>query len=205
MALESGFVMLKKTIMIFFSALFVVAVYLYFSKDETLLRENIKTQQVKAALVELKSFEYFKYQDSELVGTVAADHGHFFEPNLGELNGNVKTKRFTDKGIEYVNSESMTAIFEANSFQKLLKESTIRKAELIGFVEVAVKDHLLTTDYAEYIHKEQLIQSKRPVRVTAPNRVMSSDLGFEFDVQTEDLELIGSVSGVVESNAKARN
>ncbi len=76
------------------------------------------------------------------------------------------------------------------------QKTELDRAELTGFVEVGVKDHILTTDYAEYLHQEQLVRSLRPVRVEGLNRVFSGEEGFTYTLANEVLEMSGFIKGV---------
>ena len=71
----------------------------------------------------------------------------------------------------------------------------LERAELTGFVEVKIKDHLLTTDYAEYINEDKIVRSSHPVRVEGPGRVFVGDSGFVYNLATQILNMAGKVKG----------
>jgi len=60
-----------------------------------------------------------------------------------------------------------------------------------------VKDHVLTTDYAEYIAANRQVRSARPVRVEGQGRVFQGEEGFTYSLDGETLEMQGPVKGMV--------
>src|SRR5262249_53239600 len=125
--------------------------------------------------------------------------GHFYEPNIAELDGEVHGERLTPEGDrESVSAESATGYFKTTSLMKMMDQTAeLDRAELTGFVEVGVKDHLLTTDYAEYLNTERLVRSLRPVRVEGPGRVFMGDEGFTYSLESQVLTIPGPVRGDV--------
>ena len=57
----------------------------------------------------------------------------------------------------------------------------------------------MTTDYAEYQAKEEVVVSKRPVRVEGVGRVFTGEDGFVYDLSSQTLEILGHVEGMVKT------
>ena len=164
----------KKIIMGIFVFALGYAVYLFINRDLRFLREKMTDGQVKTPRVVLEDFVVYKYTGRKLDAQLTARLGHFFEPNQIELNGEIKGSRTTDKGTEIFSAEAMMAYFEADDINSMLGDAPLKLAELTGFVEVGVKEHLLTTDYAEYKAEKKVVASKRPVRVEGIGRVFTA-------------------------------
>jgi hypothetical protein len=82
------------------------------------------------------------------------------------------------------------------------QQADFDRIEVTGFVEVGLKDHLLSTDYAEYLNRDRIVRSVRPVRVEGPGRVFSGDDGFVYSFETETLEMPGRIKGTVHLDEK---
>jgi LPS export ABC transporter protein LptC len=190
----------KRLVIVGFLLCLAVAVYVYATRETRSLRENMGQQDTtKAPRVELEDFVFYRYDADELTSKASARLGHFFEPNIAELDGDVHGERQRDDGsIETIGAESAIAYFEATKLTSMLTQKTkLQRVELSGFVEATTQGHLLTTDYAEYIDETETVRSRRPVRVEGPNRVFSGDEGFTYSVPEASLTMLGTVKGVL--------
>jgi LPS export ABC transporter protein LptC len=193
----------KKLVIVGFLICCALAAYVFASREKKSLRDNLKKSDEREPRVVMEDFVMYRYAGDRLVGKLAARLGHFYEPNLIELDGEIRGERLTPEGIETAGAESATAYFKATSLTAMMREKTeLDRAEFTGFVEVGVKEHLLTTDYAEYLNDQRLIRSLRPVRVEGPGRIFSGDEGFTYSLVSQVLEMQGSVKGVVTLNEK---
>ncbi len=192
----------KKILIVVFSLTLAYATFLFINRDTRFLREKITRDQVKTPRVVLEDFKVFRYHDKDIKAQVSARLGHFFEPNLVELNGDIRGLRHTERGPETIGAEAVMAYFEADDIGSMLKEAPLQLAELTGFVEVGVRDHLLTTDYAEYKAADKVVASTRPVRVEGPGRVFTGEDGFNYDLDSQSLDILGHVEGIVRSQRK---
>ena len=179
-----------------------IAIYVFMTRDTTSLRKNLDKASAKEPRAVLEDFTVYRYEGNVLKSKLTARLGHFYEPNVVELDGEIRGERLTNEGDkETVGAESATAYFKATSLTKMLDQNQpteLDRAELTGFVEVGVKEHLLTTDYAEYINSEKLVRSLRPVRVEGPGRVFTGEDGFTYDLLTQVLDMQGQVKGDIE-------
>ena len=189
----------KKLVIIGFAISMFLAVYVFATRDTTSLKRNLDKASAKEPRAVLEDFTIFRYEDNILKSKLTARLGHFYEPNVVELDGEIRGERLTPEGDrETVGAESATAYFRATSLSKMMDQNQpteLDRAELTGFVEVGVKDHLLTTDYAEYINSEKLVRSLRPVRVEGPGRVFTGEDGFTYNLLTQVLDMQGQVKG----------
>jgi hypothetical protein len=179
------------------------------SREKHSLREYLGKASVKEPRAVLEDFTLFRYERDVLKAKLTARLGHFYEPNVVELDGEIRGERINAQGErETVGAESATAYFKAASLTKMLDQSQpteLDRAELTGFVEVGLKDHLLTTDYAEYINHDKLVRSLRPVRVEGPGRVFTGDDGFTYSLLTQVLDMQGQVKGDVTLDQPVEN
>lgn len=185
----------KKLIIVAFLASLGLALWIYLSRETKSLRENLSKRSQREPRLVLEDFTFYRYAGEALTGRLSARLGHFYEPNVVELDGEIKGERLTTDGKETVSAESATAYFKANTLTKMMEQTDLDRAELTGFVEVGVKEHTLSTDYAEYLAGEDLVRSLRPVRVQGLNRVFTGDEGFTYALTSETLQMFGRVKG----------
>jgi lipopolysaccharide export system protein LptC len=187
----------KKLVIIGFLVCCLLAMWVFWSREVKSLRETLN-KDVREPRVVLEDFVAFRYEGDAQVGKLTARLGHFFDPNVMELDGEVKAERQTGDGVETLSTESATAYFRAASVSAMMDEKTeLDRAELTGFVEVGMRDHLLSTDFAEYRDKDQTVRSTRPVRVEGPHRVFSGEEGFVYDLKKQALSMPGPIKGVI--------
>ena len=194
----------RKIVIAAFMVCFGIALYVFLNRDSRSLSENIDADVEREPRIVLEDFVVYRYQDEKVISKVTARLGHFFEPNQLEMDGEIRAMRLTDDGPERLGSESATAYFTADSLSSMMKDTELERAEVTGFVEVGVRDHILTTDYAEYIARTDVVSSNRPVRVEGPGRVFSGDEGFTWDIKTMALKLEGPIRGEVNPDEKDR-
>lgn len=174
-----------------------LAIWVYVTREQKALRQSIKDQGDRDPRIVMEDFIVYRYTGDALRARIRARLGHFYEPNVVELDGEIRGEQVTSDGHETLGAESATAYFNATSLSKMMSDAQLDRAELAGFVEVGTKDHLLTTDYAEYINTTKMVRSVRPVRVEGPNRVFNGDDGFAYSVDDDTLEMFGTVKGVM--------
>ena len=186
----------KKLVIIAFLLTSVLAVVVYLTHERKSLRENLEKKDSREPRLVVEDFTFYRYEGSALKSRLSARLGHFYEPNVLELDGEIKGERLLNGERQTVNAESATGYFKAATLTKMMSDTELDRAELTGFVEVGVKDHLLSTDYAEYLTTGSLVRSLRPVRVEGPGRVFTGDDGFNYNLQSEALEMLGQVRGM---------
>jgi LPS export ABC transporter protein LptC len=188
----------KKIVIAGFLVCLALAFYVFLTREDR-TRKDAQAEAQKQPRVVLEDFSIYRYEAEALVGKLTSRLGHFYEPNIVELDGEVRGERINGEGErETLGAESATAYMKSNSLMKLMDQTTeLDRAELNGFVEVGLKEHLLSTDYAEFVNSDKLVRSPRPVRVEGPGRVFMGDEGFQYEVETQILEMKGPVKGVV--------
>lgn len=194
----------RKIVILLFLASFGLAMFVYMSHERRSLRENLAKKTQREPRLVLEDFSYNRYQGEALTGRLVARLGHFYEPNVVELDGEIKGERIVRDGRETIAAESATAYFKASTLSKMMAETELDRAELTGFVEVGVRDHLMTTDYAEYLNAQEMVRSLRPVRVEGPGRVFSGEEGFTYALANEMLEMFGLVKGAYQPHEPIR-
>ncbi len=189
----------KKLVIAGFLICLALAFYVFLTREIKSRRDDGATEVTKQPRVVLEDFSIYRYEGEALVAKLNSRLGHFYEPNIAELDGDVRGERINSAGErETLEAESATAYMKTNSLMKLVDQKTeLDRAELNGFVEVGLREHLLSTDYAEFINSDKLVQSQRLVRVEGPGRVFIGDEGFKYGLETQALEMQGPVKGVV--------
>lgn len=187
--------MAKKLVILSFLVSFIVALWTYASRDTRSLRDNLVARQ-KDPRVIIEDFYVFRYRRATLSSRLTAKLGLFFEPNVLEIEGEIRAGRYNQGRFETLSAESARATFDAKTLGVMMSQKVdLNHADLSGFVEVGVKNHVLSTDHAEFSKDDQIVRSTRPVRVDGPGRVFMGEDGFSYSLVTETLEMPGVVKG----------
>jgi hypothetical protein len=193
----------KKLTIVAFLICLGIAVYVFLTKESKSLRDNIQIGGSREAQVVLEDFVAYKYEGSRLDAKLSGKLANFYEPNLVEIDGDIRGERATEDGKEFFSAETASAYFKSGSLTGLMdKNIELDRAEISGFVEVGLKNYLLTTDYAELLNDRQMIRSNRPVRVEGEKRLFAGEEGFTYDLNKESLYMPGRVKGVVQLDDK---
>jgi hypothetical protein len=194
----------KKLVILGFLLSFVFAVYVFMTRETSSIKDRINRVSAKEPRAVLEEFVAYRYDGDHLKAKITAHLGEFFEPNVVVLEGEVKSTKFkAEDDIEELRAESATAYFKPSSLTKMLdpgQVNELERAELSGFVEVAIQDHLIITDYAEFIGKEKAVRSSHPVRVEGPGRTFIGESGFLYNLVSQILSMPGKVKGEVVYN-----
>ncbi len=187
----------KKIVIAAFLVSFVVALITFFTHERKSLRENLGKVSQREPRASLEDFVVYRYAGEKLKGRFSARYGNLYEPNVIEVDGEIRAERVMPNGsTEVAAAESATAYFKTASLARLMHQAAeFDRAELMGFVEVKFKDHLLTPDYAEYLNDLSEVRSIRPVRVDGPGRIFRGEDGFIYNLNTQSLEMRGIVRG----------
>lgn len=166
------------------------------TREKKALREAI-AKKVNDHRVIIQGFTTLNYEDGTLVAKISAKKAHYIEPNIMDLEGDVQAEKYSEATKETMRSNQATVYLRTTSLSNLMsQEAELDRAELTGFVQVGFKDHILTTDYAEYIQRENVVRSSKPVQVNGPRRYFEGEGGFIYSLTTEMLEIKGRVKGV---------
>ena len=189
----------KRLVIVGFLLSLALGLYVFVTRDTKSLKENLSKGSIRDPRARLEDFVVYRYEGDLLKAKLKARVGDFYEPNVVQLDGEIRGERLTSAGErETLGAESVTAYFKSTSLTKMLDQSSeLDRAELTGFVEVGMKEHLLTTDYAEYVNSEKVVRSVRPVRVEGPGRVFMGEEGFTYELATQVLNMIGQIKGEV--------
>lgn len=194
----------RKLASIFLAIVFGVSVWVFFSRERKVLRETISSKDHEHR-VKIEDFTINIYEDGQLTEKMSAKLGVFVEPNIIELSGDVHGEKVADAKAqlaqsvqkETIRADQATVYLRATSLSMLLNQAAeLDRSELTGFVQVGFKEHILTTEYAEYIQSQRLIQSPKRVKVDGPNRSFEGEEGFVYSFEQEQLEIKGKVRGV---------
>lgn len=193
----------KRLIIIGFIICIGLAIYAYSKRDKGSLRQSIDTGSKREPRLVLEEFTVYRYRNGdELEGQLSARLGQVFEPNIVELDGEIRGEKRKNGEAQTFEAETATMFFDAKSLNKMMEGTQLVKADLNGFIEVGLKDHLLSTDYALYTAATDVLSSKRPVRVDGHNQVLTAEDGFVYSITKETLSLLGLVKGTFLPNEK---
>lgn len=187
----------KRIVIAAFLISMALAVYVFVTRDNRSISESMNRTSVKEPRVTLEDFTAFRFKGEVMTGKLMARQGHIFEPNIVELDGEVRGERLLADGTrQMASAESSTGYFKSTSLMNMVNQTAeLDRAELTGFVEFNAKGHLLTTDYAEYINKDKMVRSIRPVRIEGAGRVFIGEEGFTYDLLAQILTMTGNIKG----------
>src|SRR4051812_45714801 len=124
----------KKLVIAGFLACLALAFYVFFTRGPKTRKEEA-VDPSKQPRVVLEDFAVYRYDGEALVAKLTSRLGHFYEPNVVELDGEVRGERINDEGErETLSAESATGYMKSNSLTKLMDQNTeLDRAELNGF------------------------------------------------------------------------
>lgn len=168
--------------------------------ENTSIRETMDRVREKEARITIDNFVIYRFKDMALESKLSARIGKLFEPNRIELYGDIKGEQHKGQTKEVVSAESAVSLFDTEGMMSLFSkvQPKMIKSELSGLVEVETRDHLLLTDYAVYFGETQMFESRHPVRVDGPDRVLQGEKGFKYNLENKELEL-HQVSAVLQN------
>lgn len=187
-----------------FLATFLVSLFLFFSRDDSSLRDQVDARS-KQPVVTLEDFIVFRYDGHQLKGTLSGRLANFLEPNIIELYGNVQGKKLQGDQQNFASAESGTVFLSASGISQFLKDSTVRRATLENDVRIGVNQSVLNTEYAEFLAPNEKIQSDRPVLIYNSSGRFKGNTGFEYSLKSEDLVIFGPIEGLLQSGPSKRN
>ena len=185
----------KKLIIISFILSLVYAVNVYMTRQRTSIREKSEAETLKEPRLIFEDFTLYRYSDDVMESKMGAKLAELYEPNRLELDGDVFAQKLGLPERQALNSESATILFNSKGLTGMTEGAKLVSAEVSGFVEVNFKEHVITTDYAKFVAKDNIIKSSRPVRVDGAGRVFATEDGFNYNLTKESLNLIGLVKG----------
>lgn len=197
----------KSMIIVGFLVCLMVALWLFFSRETTSLRENMENAPShKKPRVILEEFIIRRYEGETQLSQMKADYGDFRAPNVVELKSGLSGWQLNHGKKQTMKAERGVAWFDASSLSELLEgNKRVDHAFLRDRVQIRFQEHLLVTEEAQYITKESLITGQMPVRVTGPGRWFTGKDGFRYDLNDETFNVYGKVRGMVRPDASEGN
>lgn len=186
-----------------FLATFLVSLFLFFSRDDNSLRDQVDARS-KQPVVTLEDFIAFRYDGHELKGTLSGRLANFLEPNIVELYGNVQGKKLQGGQQNFASAESGTVFLSSAGVTQFMKESTVKRATLENDVRIGVNQSVLNTEYAEFLAPKEIIQSERPVLIYNSSGRFKGNNGFEYSLKSEDLVIFGPIDGLLQPGPSQR-
>lgn len=185
----------KNTVVFGFIFTLSLALYVVFTKTST-FRESPESE--REPLISLEEFTIFRYKGHKVNKTLSGQLAHFVEPNVLELFGRVRGLRHSAEVREYVSAEVALVYFNGNGIGDILENAEIAEAEFEDNVHVGVKYNRISSDFAEYLPGEGVLQSDLPVVIRGPTGRLEGKNGFRFYDESEDIEIYGPIKGVLQ-------
>ncbi len=88
----------KKIVIVAFIVSFSIAVFLFFTRENKSLRENLSKVSAREPRASLEDFVVYRYAGDSLRGRLSARFGSVFEPNVVEVDGEIKVERMNSRG-----------------------------------------------------------------------------------------------------------
>ena len=174
-----------------------LGIFAYLTKEKPSTADKISDHDTHGPRAVLEDFVFFRYRGAYLESRLQAIKGQFLEPNRVKLDGDIRGWRFRENREESMAAQSMIAFFDSKTIGELFTHMELVKTEMQTEVSVGTNDHILRTDYAEFLAPENLIVSDLPVRVEGPNRWFTGQKGFRYDLKSEEVAIFGDVQGVI--------
>lgn len=181
----------------------IISVILFFLRDDNSIRDQMEARG-KQPVITLEDFFSFRYKGHELKGVVSGHLANFIEPNVVEMYGNVQGKKNEGEKQNFVSAESGAAYLESQGLTQLMKNSTVKRAQLENDVRIGVTQNVLNTEFAEYLADNQVLRSDRPVLIYNSTGRFKGNSGFEYSLQSEDMTVFGPIEGILQSSSVGR-
>ncbi|MFW7378322.1 MAG: hypothetical protein ACOH5I_05915 [Oligoflexus sp.] len=180
-----------------------LAVYVFLSRDDRSLREQV-VQQAGRPRLTMEEFTVYRYRDHRVLSTLSAKMGQFLEPNILEIYGDIRGMRHDSEKREFVNAEGSSTQFRSRGVIQLMKEPDIIKTELENDVQFGFDETMVFTQFTEYLAEPGVLRSDVPVLVRSPQGFMHSQTGFNYDIEEELMELYGPLQGTLQQSEKVQ-
>lgn len=189
----------KNIVTLIFLIISGLASYLFITRESEELREKVSVRTKKPRIT-LENFTLHRYRDHKIVSTLTGQMANFMDPNLLEMYGKLRGLRYDSANREYFSAESASIYFTSNGVVQLLSSSEIARADIENDVNVGSQDKLIKSQYAQYLADKDILRSDVPVVLIAPDSVLRGLKGFEYKIDSEDIELFGPIEGTLQSD-----
>ncbi len=149
-------------------------------------------------LVTLEGFTIFRYNKHKVTKTLSGQVGQFFEPNKLELFGRVRGLRHDSDRREYVSAETALVFFNGSGITDIIASPGVSEAEFEDNVHLGVRYNRISTEFAEYLPGQGILQSDVQVLIRGPSGRVEGRNGFRFYEETEDIEVYGPIKGIMQ-------
>lgn len=174
------------------------AAWVFFERDDRLLREHMDPDTSGLPRLVLEDFTLYRYENHKVTSTLSARLGQYLEPNLLEMYGDIRGLRHNTERRDLVTSQSALVFFRSRGIRALLENAKIEKVELEDSVMVSSGQNILETEYAEFLPDDNLLRSDLEVRVRGPRGRFTGGNGFVYHTDTEDLLIEGPLKGTLQ-------
>lgn len=189
--------MIKGIITIVFLIIFGSGLYTYFSKEETSIQQRLDKDVERRPRIVMEDMQMRRMTAGVTTSHISADRAMFFEPNEIHLDGHVVATRIVNGSEELVRSDHAKVLLHAKSTKELVSEQKVESADVSGKVAIIARDHQFRTEQAHYDAASEIASSNVPVSITSASREINGAGGFRYQMRTEQLDVIGPVSGFI--------
>lgn len=193
----------KISVIMVFLACFVVALLLFFSKNQVSLRENMEsTMEGAGPRLLVKGFIVRKYRMSSAEARFDAGLAVFKAPNMVHLTNRIKGWQDMTGQRRVASANHAVAYFETANLIEMLERAKLNKVDMGGGVLLGFSGHKVTTQNAEYFVGKNLVRGDALVKVLGPKRWFTGQNGFRLSLKEEKLDVYGKIRGSVASDSK---
>lgn len=192
---------------IIFISFLLLSLFYFFSKDNR-KAYSIQTDHQQSTYLSLYDLIYLKYKKQELVKYLISDKASLTSIDKVELLGNVHGWRTIEGDVKKNETIEASAVHVNISSKTLADfEDVVKVKDILFFGGVSLKrdNIVIYTQTAHYLGSENpLVVGNDPVHAQLNNQSIDSERGFKLDLQSEVINLIGPVKGVILPHEKLK-
>ena len=175
----------------------VVALYLFFTRDQIALRKQVERVQTNQPRIILEDFTIYRYANNRLISTLAGQMGSFVEPNVIDISGNIRGIRHDSAKKEFLLAQSAEAHLKSVGVIQMMNGADLDYAIFQKDVRVGWDKTTIKTEYAKYTADRDILDSDIPVAIETPSANFYGENGFEYDVEKGNIIIQGPIKGVI--------
>ena len=173
--------------------------YFKFKGLSNKLKEHTVLENSEPRIV-LEDFGIYNYEGAEINSFFSAKLANFVEPNRIEMFTSVRVMRYSDGEEQSLRSGAAFVVLDTKDITSVLKTSqrvNITKIDFESDVRVVYGEDILKTDTATYYYADTTLSSTSPMVIEGRNRIVSSDNGFRYNLNSGILSISNFVKGTV--------
>ena len=180
----------------------VAAIYLFWTRDQVALRKQVENVQTNQPRIALEDFTIYRYANNRLISTLSAHLGSFVEPNIIDVYGNIRGIRHDSPRKGYLLAQSAQGHLKSLGVIQMMNGADLDYAVFQKDVRLGWDSTTVKTEYAKFSADRNVLDSDIPVEIQTPTAHFSGENGFMYDVEKENMTILGPIKGVITSDVK---